>query len=216
MNKIYLIDTNVFNNKDIYDYWYNIMSDDRKKKIDKCLYDKDKRLLLGAGVLLYRGLKVLDIKDIELEYNDYGKPYVMDNQIYFNISHTDHYVVCAFSDKEIGIDIEKKKEIDEQVIERICLSDEKEYIKDNALLYTQLWTMKESLLKYLGIGIMMNMHDIHIDIDKNVCLDCPGLSKKIYFTNLLMKDYSITVCSEYANFSEDIIEIKLFKDYLIV
>ena len=66
MNKIYLIDTNVFNNKDIYDYWYNIMSDDRKKKIDKCLYDKDKRLLLGAGVLLYRGLKVLDINDIEL------------------------------------------------------------------------------------------------------------------------------------------------------
>lgn len=119
IKKIYLLDINIFNNKEIYDYWYKLMSDDRKKKIDKCIHEQDKRLSLGAGVLLYKGLKEYGIKDNELVYSTYGKPYVIDNRIYFNISHAYNYVVCAFSDKEVGIDIEEKRIFKQNIIHRI-------------------------------------------------------------------------------------------------
>lgn len=213
IKKIYLLDINIFNNKEIYDYWYKLMSDDRKKKIDKYIQKQDKRLSLGAGVLLYKCLKEYGIKDNELVYSTYGKPYVIDNRIYFNISHAHNYVVCAFSDKEVGIDIEEKRIFKQNIIHRIFnekeINDIEQSKEDKLQLYTELWTMKESLLKYLGTGIIMNPKKIMIDVRKKGCINCPGLNDKVYFSNFVIDDYSLTLCSEYVYFSTDITKINL-------
>ena len=41
-----------------------------------------------------------------LKYNNFNKPYIKDNPIYFNISHSNKYIAIIICDKECGIDIE--------------------------------------------------------------------------------------------------------------
>ena len=199
INKIYLLNTNQID----YDYWYSLMPNDRKLKIDKCIYLKDKLLSLGAGILLYNGLKELNI-DYNITYNEYNKPY-LDN-IYFNISHSNNLVVCVFSDSEIGVDIEKIKPFD-NIINNIFTTNEINYIKnnnqDNNLLYTKLWTIKESLLKYLGLGITINPKSINIDLS-NESIKYNYLNKEVYFKTFIIDDYVLTICSEYKDFNEEL------------
>ena len=47
-----------------------------------------------------------NIDKYELIYNEYGKPFLKDNKLFFNISHDNNLMVIAISDKNIGIDIE--------------------------------------------------------------------------------------------------------------
>ena len=44
---------------------------------------------------------------VKVSYNSYGKPLSDYCNVYFNISHSDNYVVCAMARSEVGIDIEK-------------------------------------------------------------------------------------------------------------
>lgn len=79
-----------------------------EKKIKRYKFKNDKILSLGAAILLDIGLKRIWERNIKIIHNDYGKPYFKDfEKINFNISHSGEYVVCCFSDKEIGVDIEK-------------------------------------------------------------------------------------------------------------
>ena len=49
----------------------------------------------------------------EFATNPYGKPYLSDvENFYFNLSHSEDWVVCAMDSNHIGIDIEKEKSID--------------------------------------------------------------------------------------------------------
>ena len=42
----------------------------------------------SSEYLLKKVLKKEGIKDIEIIYNDYGKPYLKNKELYFNISHS--------------------------------------------------------------------------------------------------------------------------------
>ena len=47
-------------------------------------------------------------EDLTVAYNKYGKPYLLNNNRYFNISHKDkdQALVISISNKPIGVDIE--------------------------------------------------------------------------------------------------------------
>ena len=89
--------------------------------------------------------------DYDIFYNEYGKPYIKNNPIYFNISHSGDYIVIIISDKECGIDIEKIRGLNNKIIDKICIDKEKKSIIDDKT-YTKIWTMKEAYSKYKGIG----------------------------------------------------------------
>lgn len=207
-NKIYLLNVKIFDNKELFDYWYNIMPKERQDKISKYIYLKDKKLSLGAGLLLYNGLKKLNIQG-DIIYNKNGKPYLLNHQIYFNISHFHDLVVCVFSDKEVGVDIASNLSFDEQIIKNIYNDEEIEYIKNkDNIWYTKLWTMKESFMKYLGEGILLAPKTIHIDLARNRIKN----NNKVYLTNIILEDYSLTICSEYEDFPKYIENIHLIKE----
>ncbi len=91
-------------------------------------------------------------------YNEYGKPYIKGNPIYFNISHSKEYTVIAISDQEIGVDIEhltyKKK-----LLNKIANEEEIKAIK-NEHDWTKLWVKKESYVKYLGMGLSYGLKNV--------------------------------------------------------
>ena len=115
--------------------------------------------------LLKKVLKEYNI-DYDLVYNEYGKPYLKNNKLYFNLSDCDNYSVCVISDKEIGVDIEKityKK----RLLKKICTDEEISLIK-NEDDFTKLWVKKESYVKYLGVGLSYGLKNVDTLKLKNI------------------------------------------------
>ena len=57
-------------------------------------------------------------QNIQIERNEYGKPYFVDSPWHFNISHTDTIWACVFSTSPIGLDIEEISNKDTSLIVR--------------------------------------------------------------------------------------------------
>ena len=103
-NHIYGLNTNVFSDEKIFGIYYNTMPQNRKLKIDHMKFDKDKRLSLGAGVLIQKALDFFELSYTDIYYNKYGKPLIScKDDAFFNISHSGNIVVCAVSDYQIGV-----------------------------------------------------------------------------------------------------------------
>lgn len=105
--------------------------------------------------------------------NEFGKPYFENNELFFNVSHTNDYVLFAISKDEIGVDIEdlnryknNKSKLD-RIKSRICNSfDFEEEKKGSSII--RIWTIKESFLKCIGLGLVDDINDIFIDYDNHI------------------------------------------------
>lgn len=168
--------------KEQYDYFYSILSPEKKEKVNRVLakihaynsIEAEKRFMniaktAVAGEMLAREMiaEKLDISPEEIKFriSSKGKPYVENHNIFFNISHSHNMVVCGVSDREIGVDIEKIRPTDLKLAKRISTEKELEYIfdgnepdynSDNELYierFFEIWTGKEAIFKYTGSGI---------------------------------------------------------------
>ena len=112
---------------------------------------------ISSKDLLTKVLNEYKIKD-EIIYNEYGKPYIKNNSLYFNISHSGIYTVLVIASSEVGVDIEKIT-MHENVIDKVCTNDEKKLIK-NADDFTKMWVKKESYVKFLGVGLAYGLKNV--------------------------------------------------------
>ena len=94
------------------------------------------------------------IPHLEKAISGKPKPFLIENEMYYySISHTKDMVLIAYADFEIGIDIEQIGERDPSVF---SLHSDGEYALlggKNIEHFYQLWTIKESLLKVIGIEL---------------------------------------------------------------
>jgi len=153
-------------------------------------------------------------EDIEIIRNDYGKPYVKDCPIHYNISHTGDFVACAFSEQKIGIDIEQVKEIDLKIAKRFFCQQEYESllvqkIPDQHDYFYSLWTLKESYIKWLGTGLSTPLNSFCFNIDVNI--SCVDVNRKTtpFFKQFSAYGYKLSVCSMINDFPDKLEEIRL-------
>ena len=114
--------------------------------------------------------------------NEFGKPYLKDNQLYFSISQDVDTCAIAISSCEIGIDLEYLN-YNERVINKYFYDAEKEIMaKSNNLKYdfTKIWVKKEAYLKMKGTGLNFGKENV----------DTTKINAKIIDYN----DYLIAVC----------------------
>lgn len=129
----------------------------------------------------------LNVDDLKIEKNLYNKPYFSNlTDFHFNISHSKQFIVCAFSNMPIGIDIEKIGKINNRIIEKYFLDEEKDYIyclctNQNYRFY-EVWTRKEAYVKWLGSGLYHSFKSFSVIENKNY--------KKIDFDNYIISIYS--------------------------
>ena len=111
------------------------------------------RVLSDIGIAEYGA----DPEQIELYKNEFGKEYIKDKNIFYNVSHTRELLCSAVSDCEIGVDCETVCEKDwEALSKRYFTEREYEAIKhsDDPLdEFIRVWTKKESYVKYTGEGL---------------------------------------------------------------
>ncbi len=146
---------------------YNSLNILDKNKIDKIINTNDKKLSILSKYLLKTILSQkysLDYNNIY--YNENGKPLI--KGIYFNISHSNNYVVLVFSNNKIGTDIERIKEVNLNIINYFCNNKEKDYILKSNNKYKSLfeiYTLKEAYTKMLGTTLfdIKNINSFNID-----------------------------------------------------
>lgn len=97
-----------------------------------------------------------------------GKPFLTYHRdVFFNISHSGNYVICAVGRVPLGIDLQYHKKGDfRRVGKRIMTQEEwKEYEKSDFReeIFFRFWTKKESYLKYTGEGIRRDMRTLVYD-----------------------------------------------------
>ena len=151
----------------------------------------------------------------DISYNKYGKPDFIDKKYHFNLSHSCDGVVMAFSDTEVGIDLQKITSYSEEKIDKLASriyndNDYNYFDTDDNITFTQIWTIKEAYLKYIGVGLVKNLHDVEIDyVKKTVSYE---RDKEAKYAICYYKDYIVCIVSKNMNKAliDDIFNKKIF------
>ena len=140
----------------------------------------------------------------EYHLNEYGKP--VSDKTFFNISHTDGYIVLVMDEVPVGIDIEKIKPVEDDLKEFVSNEEEKLYIHDDQSFF-EVWTNKEALVKANGKGINKKPNTIPgLPIDGKRVYE----NKAFFNKTIKYKDLIITVSRE----SSDDFDISIVKEVI--
>ncbi|MCI2826682.1 4'-phosphopantetheinyl transferase family protein, partial [Staphylococcus lugdunensis] len=149
----------------------NFIQEEDLNKIAALYYDRDKlNLLYSRLVVLYGMYKLRGISpnDVNILKEKYGKPYIENNNIYFNISHSGKVVYVAFYEHgEVGIDVEELNDVPNEIIEYCFHEEEKKLMKrakkrEYKRRFYDIWTKKEAYLKKKGTGISDNLKKVNV------------------------------------------------------
>lgn len=144
----------------------NFIGEREKKKILKYKrYEDSLRSLYGKLILK----DMLNLDKVELEYNEWGKPKLLNSKIHFNISHSGEWVAVGIATHSIGIDIQKIHEIDLSIANSFFSKIENEYIaslskSDRIDAFFMIWTLKEAFIKAKGMGLYIPLDSFTIDM----------------------------------------------------
>ncbi|AVK47608.1 hypothetical protein AXY43_05955 [Clostridium sp. MF28] len=144
---------------------YELLSEERKEKVNKLRFMKDKVQSISAYCLLKYGLKrFYDVVEMpNFLYHKQHKPYFKDSNIFFNLSHCFNAVCCAISYQEVGIDIQDNNDCYENILNYSMNSNEIAVIENSTNpkdVFYRYWTLKESYFKYIGTGISNDLNKI--------------------------------------------------------
>lgn len=112
-----------------------------------------------------------------------GKPYLKGfPNFQFNISHSEDLCAVAFSNKPIGVDVEKHRKVNLEIAKRYFNQEEKNFVTDT-LSFFYVWTRKEAYLKMTGEGL------------KGLGLCCDVLDNKNIKT-IQKENFTLSVCCD--------------------
>ncbi len=159
MFEIYHCDISKMSEEEFLNIYLNA-DENRQAKADKLKNNPDKKLSLVAGELVKTAVSEkfnIDKKSIRFRAGEKGKPYLENINVEFSISHSGDIAICAISDKPVGIDIEKIRDVNINAVKKLYTPDEQDYVMEKWALskqrFFEIWTRKEAYVKMLGKGI---------------------------------------------------------------
>ena len=100
------------------------------------------RSLAGYLILAYAARKAgYDFSLDDVTFDPNGKPYRKSGDLFFSLSHSGDYSVCAVSDGPVGVDIEEKS--------RVSLLISRRFLGGKGV---EEWTRREAKGKFTGKG----------------------------------------------------------------
>lgn len=146
------------------------------EKADRFHFDiHKKRYAVSQSLLRFLLANYLSLapQDIQFASNAYGKPFVAQTPIHFNISHSNAYALYAFSaDTELGVDIEswrERKYFDGIIDSNFSEMEQAIYYRVEERLKTasfyQGWTCNEAYIKAIGMGLSFPLQDFSVEMN---------------------------------------------------
>lgn len=149
------------------------LSRGRRDKTERFRRPADRMRSIAAELLLARALSDLGLEapvPLGLSEGPYGKPRLDGRyDIEFNLSHSGRFVVCAVSERPVGIDIERAADVPMgPLLGELCSDGERAALESYAEAerrerFFLLWTAKESVAKALGLGLSLPLRSIELD-----------------------------------------------------
>lgn len=171
----------------IYRSLYEKASSRRKQRADRYLRQEDKLRCVTAEALMKAMLGADDDQTVQ---SSFGKPYLKDREgVYYNLSHSGRYVVLAWGGREVGVDVQRHDPAIrmEDIGARFFAPDERLYVQQNSERFYEIWTKKESFLKYTGRGLGAGLTSFSA---------LKPEPKIRYFYRMLDENYSLSLCTE--------------------
>ncbi len=136
------------------------------------------------------------LTDFTVNCDKNGKPYIENSNLYFNLSHSGDYALCVCGDKKVGCDIEKIKACNLKVAQRFFCENEFKALRNSeasAYVFSKMWTLKESALKFSGNGISGGLDsDDFSEYYKEDEFDIDNL----HFFSYEKDGYSVSICCD--------------------
>ncbi|MGN0466321.1 MAG: 4'-phosphopantetheinyl transferase family protein [Lachnospiraceae bacterium] len=161
------------------------------------------RKLLRYGLEKYYGLAFQEEElEDQIGKNEYGKPFLIGYpKIHFNISHCEGWVLCAFSEGKIGVDVERIRDFPTSMVKKILTEQERQIlnryeknVEDYQKIFYRFWTWKESYLKWLGEGFYMDPLRVEFTMDEVTSFPCCSDKKVALFEKMIDTDCVFSVC----------------------
>lgn len=113
--------------------------------------------------------------DLHFTLGEHGKPALISDSLYFNISHTEHLLLIAVGNlPDIGVDIELiKTRSNMDGMARRCFAERELKIwqplpePQRQETFYRLWTKKEAFVKAIGRGIALGLHRCELEPQKD-------------------------------------------------
>ena len=183
----------------LFEILYPYATPERKLRADRYRYREDGLRCLVAGELLRRTVeRELGITEFQIVTESGGKPRIAGHEdFHFNLSHSGAHVAIAWGSTPVGLDVQQMdpRVKQDRMAKRCFTLDEQEYIQqvsEKAMeRFYQVWTGKESYLKYLGTGLQKSLSSFSIL--------APGIAPMLQ-TRFLQDGYCLTLCTPDPDF----------------
>lgn len=133
--------------------------------------------------------------EYEFVYGPHGKPYFKESvlkeekTLFFSLSHSGDFVLCALSDEEVGADIQRIPDADtkkilreEQIAERFFTEQERIWYQQEDVAasflpeqkrwrFYRIWAAKEAYMKWTGNGLTEGVSTFEVDLDAGTVKD---------------------------------------------
>lgn len=189
---------------------FNKLSEYTVNRVQKYKYVVDKKRCL-VGELLTRYMLIEKYgfinKDLVFDRTIYGQPYIRNcKNIYFSISHSGKWVICAINEYPIGVDLELicHQKYENSEIAKYYFSDyENERIAckynetEKEIEFYKLWTLKESYLKVLGMGLYKELNSFEIRMvngENKVFEEGKDKDNYILINRIYDNEYVLSIC----------------------
>ncbi len=201
---VYIASIEQLNDSALYEALYSACSEMRKKRTDAYLRQNDKMLSVCAEALLRHAVKKNGFDFGEIVTGEHGKPYFKCGMMHFNLSHSHGYAMCAVSDNEIGCDIEKVTDLNLPLAKRFFAPDEYNALiglnteAERTDMFFRLWTLKESFIKAVGLGMSLPLDSFCITAAKTVKVTQTANKNEYFFAESdLVSGCKCAVCSAF-------------------
>lgn len=141
-----------------------LLSEDERLRASRFYFARDCRRFTASRALLRlilgRCLRVTPAC-LEFAYSAFGKPYLQDTMLRFNVAHSaDLALVAVAEGREVGVDVERVRQQPEmhRIAERVFSPREFAELQSapaeaQTELFFRLWTQNEARLKASGVGL---------------------------------------------------------------
>ncbi len=155
---------------------YELLLPEEREKASRYRVERPRGdYILTRGTLRALLSRYLDTNPqaITFEYTEYGKPFLKNAVLRFNVSHTEGLALMAFAlNREVGVDVEKVRvQADAlKISERFFSMNERDILRPmpESELHTaffRCWTRKEAYIKAKGEGLSLPLHQFDVSLD---------------------------------------------------
>lgn len=171
----------------------------RCEYILRYLNAEDRKRSLGAWKIMQKMLSRYGFSADDVTLGDNGK--LTCKGIYFNLSHSQDFALCAISDSPVGCDIEQVIKAPLDVAKKVFTLKEREYLnaaqgdEEKGKRFFKLWTIKEGYLKMTGEGLGFPMDRLEVDISAEAIFR-DGVLQPCKIQSFSLDGYQISVLTE--------------------